>query len=52
MKYQMCYQIEKLMWHAFKKHDGKVAVGNSVELKAKDISFSGWEVRRDRIVQA
>jgi len=38
------------MWHAFKKHDGKVVVASSVELKAKDISCSGWEVRRDRTV--
>ena len=30
-------------WHAFKKHDGKVVVGSSMELKAKDISGSGWE---------
>jgi len=34
-----------LTWHAFKKHDGKVAVANSMELKAKDISCFGWEVR-------
>ena len=27
------------MWHAFKKHDGKVVVVSSVELKAKDISW-------------
>ena len=39
------------MWHAFKKHDGKVLVASSVELKAKDITCSGWEVRRDRTVQ-
>jgi len=32
------------------KHDGKVMVASSVELKAKDISCSGWEVRRDQIV--
>jgi len=32
----------KLTWHAFKKHDGKVVVASSVELKAKDISCSGW----------
>jgi len=35
------------MWHAFKKHDGKVVVASSVELQAKDISCSGREVRRD-----
>jgi len=29
------------MWHAFKKHNGKVVVASSVELKAKDISYSG-----------
>jgi len=34
------------MWHAFKKHDGKVAVASSMELKAKDRSSSGWEMRR------
>jgi len=38
------------MWHAFRKHNGKVVVASSVELKAKDISCSGWEVRRDRMV--
>ena len=27
-----------MMWHAFKKHDGKVVVASSVELKANDIS--------------
>ena len=43
-------QIEKLMWHAFKKHDGKVVVASSMELKAKDISCFGWEVRRNRMV--
>jgi len=36
------------MWHAFNKHDGKVLVASSMELKAKDISCSGWEVRRDQ----
>jgi len=43
-------QIEKLTWHAFKKHDGKVAIASSMELKAKDISCSGWEVTRDQMV--
>jgi len=38
------------MWHAFKKHDGKVVVASSMELRAKDISSSGWEVRRDQTV--
>jgi len=33
-----------------KKHDGKIVVASSMELKAKDISFSGLEVRRDRTV--
>jgi len=33
---------KKLMWHAFKKHDGMVVVASSKELKAKDISCSGW----------
>jgi len=36
-----------LTWHAFKKHNGKVVVASSAELKAKDISCSAWEVRRD-----
>jgi len=35
------------MLHAFKTHDGKVAVASSMEIKAKDISCSGWEVRRE-----
>jgi len=43
-------QMEKLTWHAFKKHDGKVVVPSSMKLKAKHISCSGWEVRRDRMV--
>ena len=34
------------MWHALKKHIGKVVVASSVELKAKDISCSGRKVRR------
>jgi len=38
------------MWHAFKKHDEDVVVAASLELKAKDISCSGWEVRRDLMV--
>jgi len=38
------------MWHAFKKHDGNVVVASSMELKAIDISFSGWDVRRDWMV--
>jgi len=42
--------IEKLMWHAFKKHDGEVLVAGSFELKAKIISCSEWEVRRDLTV--
>jgi len=32
------------MWHAFKKNEGKVVVASSMELKAKDIRCSGWEV--------
>jgi len=36
-----------MTWHAFKKHDGKVVVASSMEPKAKFISCSGWEVRRD-----
>jgi len=31
------------MWHAFKKHNGKVVVASYMELKAKDICCSGWE---------
>jgi len=34
----------------FKKHDGKVVVASSMELKAKDITCFGWEVRRNRMV--
>jgi len=33
------------MWHVFKKHDEKVVAASSMELKAKDISCTGWEVR-------
>ena len=40
----------KLSWYAFKNHNGKVMVASSMEVKAKDISCSGWEVRRDRLV--
>jgi len=36
-----------MTWHAFKKLDGKIVVASSMELKAKDISCPGWEVRRD-----
>jgi len=36
------------MWHVFKKHDRKVA--SSMKLKTKDISRSGWEVRREQTV--
>jgi len=35
------------MWQAYKKCDGEVMVAGSLELKAKDISCSGWEVSRD-----
>jgi len=38
-----------MTWHAFKKHDGKIVVASSTKLKAKDISCSGREVRRDRM---
>jgi len=38
------------MWHAFKKHDREVVAAGSLELKAKDVSCSGWEVRRDLMV--
>ena len=37
------------MWHAFKKHDGKVVVASSMELKAKDISWMGGEERSDGV---
>jgi len=47
VKSQSYCRIEKLTWHEFKKHDGKVVVASSMELKAKDVSCSGWEVRRD-----
>jgi len=43
--------MKKLMWHAFKKHDGEAVIKSSSELKKKDISCSGWEVRRDLMVQ-
>jgi len=36
------------MWHAFRKHDGNIVVAISKELKSKDISCSGLEVRRDQ----
>jgi len=35
------------MCRAFKKHDREVVVASSMELKAKDISCTGWKVRRD-----
>jgi len=38
------------MWHVFKKHRVEVVVAGSLKLKAKDISCSGWEVRRDLTV--
>jgi len=38
------------MWHAFKKHTGNVVVASCMELKAKDINCSGWEVRIDQMV--
>jgi len=41
---------EKMIWHAFKKHNGEEVVAGSLELKAKDISCSGWKVRRDLMV--
>jgi len=34
--------IQEIQW--------KVVDASSLELKAKDISCSGWEMRRDRIV--
>jgi len=39
-----------LTWHAFKKHDGKVVVARSMELKAKDIGcWMGSEERSDGV---
>jgi len=35
------------MWHAFEKHNGKVVFAKSMELKAKDISCSGWQVWKE-----
>jgi len=35
------------MWHSFKKHNGEVVVTGSLKLKAKNISCSGWVVRKD-----
>ena len=43
-------RTEKLIWQAFKKHDEEVLVADSMELKAKYISCSGWDVRRDPMV--
>jgi len=41
------------MWHAFQKHDGKVVVASSMELKAKDIRLKlfwmGGEERSDGV---
>ena len=41
---------ELVEWHTFKKHDGEVVVAGFLELKAKDINCSGWEIRRDLMV--
>jgi len=38
------------MRHAFNKHDDEVVVAGSLELKAKYISCSEWEIRRDLMV--
>jgi len=38
------------MWRAFKKHDREAVVADFLELKAKYVSCSGWEVRRDLTV--
>jgi len=46
----VCFTGLLLYSFAFKKHDGKVVVASSMELKAKDISCFGWEVRRNRMV--
>jgi len=37
------------MWHAFNKHSEKAVVASSMELKAKDISSSGWKERSDGV---
>ena len=42
-----CWQTEKLMWQVFTKRDGEAVVAGFLELKARDISCSGWEVRTD-----
>jgi len=34
----------------FKKRDGEAVIAGFLELKARGISFSGWEVRRDLMV--
>ena len=36
------------MWDVFKKRDGEAMAAGSLELKARGISCSGWEVRKDR----
>jgi len=41
---------ELIEWRAFKEHAGEVVVAGFLELKAKDISCSGWEVRRELMV--
>jgi len=35
------------MWDVFKKRDGEVVAASSLELRARCISCSGWEVRID-----
>ena len=40
------WQIEKWMWHVFKRQDGRVVGAGCLELEVKDTSCSGWEVRK------
>ena len=40
------WQIEKWMWHVFKRQDGRVVDAGCLELEVKDTSCCGWEVRR------
>ena len=42
--------IEKWMWHAFKRQDGREVGAGCLELEIKDTSCSGWEVRRKLMV--
>ena len=37
------------MWDEFKKRDGEQVAAGSLELKARGINCSGWQVRIDLI---